>query len=121
MGAEISIEGGYIHARAGRLRGARIVQDTVTVTGTENLMMAATLAEGRTVIENAAREPEVVMAVNQRHENTMFLAGATLSRAVKASSDIAAALDGAGVVMYAAPSAHLREIARRAAAIMLRH
>jgi UDP-N-acetylglucosamine 1-carboxyvinyltransferase len=59
MGAEISIEGGYIHARAGRLRGARIVQETVTVTGTENLMMAATLASGRTVIENAAREPEV--------------------------------------------------------------
>jgi UDP-N-acetylglucosamine 1-carboxyvinyltransferase len=60
MGAEISIEGGYIHAKAGRLAGARIVQETVTVTGTENLMMAATLASGRTVIENAAREPEVV-------------------------------------------------------------
>jgi UDP-N-acetylglucosamine 1-carboxyvinyltransferase len=60
MGARIEIEGGYIHARAGRLTGARIVQDTVTVTGTENLMMAATLASGRTVIENAAREPEVV-------------------------------------------------------------
>jgi UDP-N-acetylglucosamine 1-carboxyvinyltransferase len=60
MGAEISIEAGYVHARAGRLAGARIVQDTVTVTGTENLMMAATLAEGRTVLENAAREPEVV-------------------------------------------------------------
>ncbi len=59
MGAEVSIEGGYIHAKAGRLRGARIVLDTVTVTGTENLMMAATLARGRTVIENAAREPEV--------------------------------------------------------------
>ena len=60
MGAEISMEGGYIHAKAGRLQGARIVLDTVTVTGTENLMMAATLARGRTVIENAAREPEVV-------------------------------------------------------------
>jgi len=60
LGAEIAIEGGYIRARAGRLRGARIVLDTVTVTGTENLMMAAALAEGRTVIENAAREPEVV-------------------------------------------------------------
>jgi UDP-N-acetylglucosamine 1-carboxyvinyltransferase len=60
MGAEIGIEGGYIHARAGRLRGARIVLETVTVTGTENLMMAAALAEGRTIIENAAREPEVV-------------------------------------------------------------
>jgi len=60
MGAEISIEGGYIHAKVGRLSGARIVQDTVTVTGTENLMMAATLASGRTLIENAAREPEVI-------------------------------------------------------------
>jgi UDP-N-acetylglucosamine 1-carboxyvinyltransferase len=60
MGAEISIEGGYIHAKAGRLRGTRIVLDTVTVTGTENLMMAAALAAGRTVIENAAREPEIV-------------------------------------------------------------
>jgi UDP-N-acetylglucosamine 1-carboxyvinyltransferase len=60
MGADIHIEGGYIRARAGRLHAARLVLDTVTVTGTENLMMAATLAEGQTVIENAAREPEVV-------------------------------------------------------------
>ncbi len=60
MGAEISIEHGYIHAAAKRLKGARIVADVVTVTGTENLMMAATLAEGTTVIENAALEPEVV-------------------------------------------------------------
>jgi UDP-N-acetylglucosamine 1-carboxyvinyltransferase len=60
LGAEIEIEGGYIRAHAGRLRGCRIVLETVTVTGTENLMMAACLAEGRTVIENAAREPEVV-------------------------------------------------------------
>ena len=60
MGAQIEIEQGYIHARAGRLKGARIVMDLVTVTGTENLMMAATLADGTTVIENAAREPEVV-------------------------------------------------------------
>ena len=60
LGAEIEIEGGYIRARADRLKGARIVLDTVTVTGTENLMMAACLAQGRTVIENAAREPEVV-------------------------------------------------------------
>ena len=60
MGAEISIENGYICARASRLRGARLVLDTVTVTGTENLMMAATLADGQTVIENAAREPEVI-------------------------------------------------------------
>ncbi|HTW37250.1 MAG TPA: UDP-N-acetylglucosamine 1-carboxyvinyltransferase [Steroidobacteraceae bacterium] len=60
MGADIQIESGYIRARASRLKGARLVLDTVTVTGTENLMMAATLAEGDTVIENAAREPEVV-------------------------------------------------------------
>ena len=60
MGATIAIEQGYIVARASRLRGARIVTDMVTVTGTENLMMAATLAEGETVIENAAREPEIV-------------------------------------------------------------
>lgn len=60
LGAEISIDGGYIRARAGRLRGARIAFDTVTVTGTENLLMAAVLARGETVLENAAREPEVV-------------------------------------------------------------
>ncbi|MEJ2515145.1 MAG: UDP-N-acetylglucosamine 1-carboxyvinyltransferase [Gammaproteobacteria bacterium] len=60
MGADVSIEEGYVKARAGRLKGARIVLETVTVTGTENLLMAATLAEGQTVIENAAREPEVV-------------------------------------------------------------
>jgi UDP-N-acetylglucosamine 1-carboxyvinyltransferase len=59
LGAEIEIENGYVVARARRLRGARLTTDLVTVTGTENLMMAATLAEGTTVIENAAREPEV--------------------------------------------------------------
>jgi UDP-N-acetylglucosamine 1-carboxyvinyltransferase len=59
MGADIAIESGYIHATASRLKGARIFMDTVTVTGTENLMMAATLARGTTVLENAAREPEV--------------------------------------------------------------
>ena len=60
LGAEISVEQGYISARAKRLKAARIVMDLVTVTGTENLMMAACLADGTTVIENAAREPEVV-------------------------------------------------------------
>jgi UDP-N-acetylglucosamine 1-carboxyvinyltransferase len=64
MGATIAIEHGYMNARAERLRGARIVMDLVTVTGTENLMMAATLAEGSTVLENAAREPEVVDLAN---------------------------------------------------------
>jgi UDP-N-acetylglucosamine 1-carboxyvinyltransferase len=60
MGAEIAVEHGYMNASARRLRGARIVMDLVTVTGTENLMMAAALAEGTTVLENAACEPEVV-------------------------------------------------------------
>ncbi len=60
MGAAIQIEQGYIIARAKRLKGARIVTDMVTVTGTENLMMAAVLADGETVLENAAREPEIV-------------------------------------------------------------
>ncbi len=59
LGAEIAIENGYVVARASRLKGARIATDLVTVTGTENLMMAAALAEGTTIIENAAREPEV--------------------------------------------------------------
>jgi UDP-N-acetylglucosamine 1-carboxyvinyltransferase len=59
MGATISVEHGYLIARAERLRGARIVMDIVTVTGTENLMMAAALADGTTVLENAAREPEI--------------------------------------------------------------
>ncbi len=61
MGAEITVDEGYINAKVnGRLRGAHIFHDTVTVGGTENLMMAAALADGRTVIENAAREPEIV-------------------------------------------------------------
>ena len=60
LGAEITVENGYIKARSRRLKGARIVMDMVTVTGTENILMAATLAEGTTVIENAAQEPEVV-------------------------------------------------------------
>jgi UDP-N-acetylglucosamine 1-carboxyvinyltransferase len=64
MGADIQIDSGYIRARAGRLKGARLNLDTVTVTGTENLMMAATLADGETIIENAAREPEVVDLAN---------------------------------------------------------
>jgi UDP-N-acetylglucosamine 1-carboxyvinyltransferase len=64
LGAEIAIESGYVVARASRLKGTRIATDLVTVTGTENLMMAAALAEGVTVIENAAREPEVVDLAN---------------------------------------------------------
>ena len=64
MGAEVTVEQGYVHAKAARLKGARIVTDMVTVTGTENLMMAAVLADGETIIENAAREPEVVDLAN---------------------------------------------------------
>ena len=64
MGAEIHIEHGYIHAQAKKLKGARIFFNIVSVTGTENLMMAATLADGVTLLENAAREPEVVDLAN---------------------------------------------------------
>src|SRR5512141_899195 len=64
MGATIEIEHGYMRAHAKQLKGARIIMDLVTVTGTENIMMAAALADGETVIENAAREPEVVDLAN---------------------------------------------------------
>jgi len=64
MGADIKVENGFIHAKANKLKGARLVMDLITVTGTENLMMAATLAKGTTTIENAAREPEVVDLAN---------------------------------------------------------
>jgi len=64
LGADIRVENGYIHASAKRLKGATIVMDLVTVTGTENIMMAAALAKGTTLIENAAREPEVVDLAN---------------------------------------------------------
>lgn len=64
MGAEVTVEQGYVHAKANRLKGARICTDMVTVTGTENLMLAACLAAGETIIENAAREPEVVDLAN---------------------------------------------------------
>ena len=64
MGAEVRVEHGYVHAQVPRLKGARLFTDMVTVTGTENLMMAACLADGETVIENAAREPEVVDLAN---------------------------------------------------------
>ena len=64
MGAEVAVEHGYVHARVPRLKGARLFTDMVTVTGTENLMMAACLADVETVIENAAREPEIVDLAN---------------------------------------------------------
>ena len=64
LGADISIDGGYIYAKCKKLKGTRVVTDMITVTGTENLLMAATLAEGETVLENAAREPEVTDLAN---------------------------------------------------------
>jgi UDP-N-acetylglucosamine 1-carboxyvinyltransferase len=64
LGADVSVENGYIKAKAGRLKGARIAMDMVTVTGTENIMMAAALAQGTSIIENAAQEPEVVDLAN---------------------------------------------------------
>ena len=76
MGATIEVDGGYIHARTqGRLKGAHIVMETVTVGGTENLMMAAALAEGRTVLDNAAREPEGVELANFLHAMGAKIAG----------------------------------------------
>ncbi len=78
----IRIEGGYLIAEATRLSGARIVTDMVTVTGTENLMMAATLADGETVIENAAREPEVVDLANALNAMGARVAGAGTDRIV---------------------------------------
>src|ERR1700724_1772223 len=80
MGADITIEGGYIRARAARLKGARLVLDTVTVTGTENLMMAAVLADGETVIENAAREPELIDLANLLIAMGARIAGAGTDR-----------------------------------------
>jgi UDP-N-acetylglucosamine 1-carboxyvinyltransferase len=82
MGADIHIENGYIKARARRLRGARLVLETVTVTGTENLMMAATLADGETVLENAAREPEVVDLANFLRAMGAQISGAGTDRIV---------------------------------------
>jgi UDP-N-acetylglucosamine 1-carboxyvinyltransferase len=76
MGADIAIENGYIKAKAKRLKGAKLVMDMVTVTGTENLMMAATLAKGTTTIENAAREPEVVDLANCLNKMGAKISGA---------------------------------------------
>lgn len=82
MGAEVEIADGYIRARAGRLRGARLVLDKVTVTGTENLMMAACLADGETVIENAAREPEVLDLAGMLNAMGAKVSGAGTNRIV---------------------------------------
>jgi UDP-N-acetylglucosamine 1-carboxyvinyltransferase len=76
MGANIEVEGGYIRARVERLKGARVVMDMVTVTGTENLMMAAALAKGTSLIENAAREPEVIDLANCLNQMGAKITGA---------------------------------------------
>jgi UDP-N-acetylglucosamine 1-carboxyvinyltransferase len=76
MGARVEVEGGYIRAAAKRLKGTRLVMDLVTVTGTENLMMAAALAEGETLLENAAREPEVVDLANCLNQMGAKISGA---------------------------------------------
>ena len=76
MGAEVVVENGFIRARAERLKGAHIVFDTITVTGTENLMMAAALADGQTVLENAAREPEVIDLANFLNQMGANVSGA---------------------------------------------
>jgi UDP-N-acetylglucosamine 1-carboxyvinyltransferase len=76
MGASIEVENGYIKARVKRLHGARLVMDIVTVTGTENLVMAATLADGTTLIENAAREPEVTDLANCLNQMGAKISGA---------------------------------------------
>jgi UDP-N-acetylglucosamine 1-carboxyvinyltransferase len=82
LGADVTVENGYIKARAKRLKGTRIVMDLVTVTGTENIMMAATLAEGTTVIENAAQEPEVVDLANCLNAMGASVSGAGTSTIV---------------------------------------
>ena len=80
MGADISVEGGYIRATAKRLKGVHLTLDLITVTGTENLMMAATLADGLTVIENAAREPEVTDLANYLNKMGANISGAGTDR-----------------------------------------
>lgn len=80
MGADITVDGGYIRATAKRLKGAHLALDIVTVTGTENLMMAATLADGLTVIENAAREPEVTDLANCLNKMGAKISGAGTDR-----------------------------------------
>jgi UDP-N-acetylglucosamine 1-carboxyvinyltransferase len=82
LGADVTVENGYINARAKRLKGATIMMDLVTVTGTENIMMAAALASGTTVIENAAQEPEVVDLANCLNAMGAQVSGAGTSRIV---------------------------------------
>lgn len=127
MGADISVENGYIRARADRLRGAHIVMDMVTVTGTENLLMAATLARGTTIIDNAAQEPEVEDLANCLIAMGARIDGAGTSRLVIEGVD---RLDGCtydvlpdrietGTFLVAAAMTGGRVLARRARADLL--
>jgi UDP-N-acetylglucosamine 1-carboxyvinyltransferase len=102
MGAEILIEHGYVFAKAKRLKGARIVTDMVTVTGTENLMMAATLAEGETLIENAAREPEVLDLANALIAMGAKISGAGTDRIEAGTFLCAVGAVGGDIVLRAA-------------------
>lgn len=130
LGADIRLEGGYIHAEAGKLRGAPIVLDLVTVTGTKNLMMAASLAEGKTHIHNAAREPEVVQLAEVLQSmgaeiygagtNTIEVVGATRlcgfrsrtipDRIEAGSYLLAGALTGGKISILGACSEHLKAL-----------
>lgn len=127
MGAQISVENGYIRARADRLRGAHIVMDMVTVTGTENLLMAATLARGTTIIDNAAQEPEVEDLANCLLAMGARIDGVGTSRLVIEGVD---RLDGCtydvlpdrietGTFLVAAAMTGGRVLARRARADLL--
>jgi UDP-N-acetylglucosamine 1-carboxyvinyltransferase len=83
MGADIDLKGGYVEAKASKLKGAKIYFDIPTVTGTENIMMAATLAEGTTLLENSAREPEVVNLAHVLNQMGAEIKGVTSLRAVE--------------------------------------
>ncbi len=99
MGADITVEHGYIVARARRLKGARITTDMVTVTGTENLLMAATLAEGETVLENAAQEPEVTDLANMLLAMGAKIEGVGTSRLrIEGVRELHAPTDGHAVI-----------------------
>lgn len=124
LGADISLEGGFIRARADRLKGARIVMDQVTVTGTENILMAATLARGTTVIENAAQEPEITDLANCLNAMGAQISGIGTSHLVidgverlgGCSHDVLADRIEAGTFLVAAAMTGGRVLARRARA-----
>src|SRR5216683_2685350 len=107
LGAEVFIRNGYVEARASRLKGARISTDLVTVTGTENLMMAAALAEGTTVIENAAREPEVTDLARLLTAMGARIHGAGTDRIEAGTLLVAAAITGGDVTVTGTEPRHM--------------